>query len=196
MSWIQAAIGIGTAIFQGHQAQQQGHQARKAMKDMNPFAPFRKQYAEQLGKMMEDPAGFLDNPLYHSAFDQGTQAVMRGMAANKYLGSGNMATGLQSFGMGKAQDIFMDSAKFMSHLAGADMGGSAGPLQGIEQSNDRYGDVFGQLGSIFEGLPGMGASGMGGNVLQAGPLNTPDYGPISVGGPSGGFPMPTAAPII
>lgn len=173
MSWIAAAVGIASSLFQGYQADQQGQMAKKAMKDMNPFAPFRKQYGDMLGKMMGDPASFLDNPLYKAAFDQGTQAVMRGFS--KQIGSGNMATGLQSFGMGFAQDMFMDSAKFIAHLAGADMGGSAGPISGVESANQQTDDALGQLGSIFggfnfgggggseahfDGLPG-GASGSG-----------------------------------
>lgn len=184
MSWVAAAIGIASSLYQGHQADEQGQMAKKAMKDMNPFAPYRKQYAEMLGKLMDDPASFLDNPLYQAAFDQGTQAVMRGFAGEGFLGSGNMATGLQSFGMSFANDMFKDMSKFIAHLAGADIGGSAGPLQGLEQSYRNTGDAFGQLGAIFEGLPGM-----------ASPSGSPGAGAYSPGAGGVGPYLPAAPSI-
>jgi hypothetical protein len=111
-------------IFSGTKALKYGKKMRKlsmrAFEEENPFGPYRKKYADMLGKLMDDPGSFLSSPLYQAAFGQGTQAVMRGMGAGGYLGSGNMATGLQQFGMGFAKDFLQDEEKFMSHLAGAD----------------------------------------------------------------------------
>ena len=77
----------------------------------DPFAGQRGQYQEQLSRLASDPSYITQLPGYQA----GLQAIERSMAANGYLGSGNMMLALQDYG-GKA---YSDEFARLSSLAGA-----------------------------------------------------------------------------
>ena len=121
--------------------------AKKAFEREDPFGPYRKKYAESLGKLMDDPSSFLQNPLYQAAFDIGTQGVMRGFS--KQIGSGNMAVGLQQYSMGFAWDALQEEKKFLAMLAGAGIDPDfSAALSGYAKGVDTQ---IGGVNAIFKG---------------------------------------------
>lgn len=143
--------------------------SKKAFREENPFGPYRDKYAKLLGELTDDPTSFLDNPLYQAAFGAGTQAVMRGFASEGFLGSGNMATGLQQFGMGFGFDALQKERAFLAMLAGADQdpdfaAALSGKKAGSEMIGKGINDLFGGLGS-FGGFGGSGGSSSSGSIF-------------------------------
>jgi hypothetical protein len=156
MSWFWVgASAVVTGVAGISEGQGEKKLGRQAIKEGNPFGPYRQQYAEQLGALMKDPSGFLNNPLYKAAFGQGQQAVMRGMAGKGFIGSGNFATGLQNFGMSFAYGAERDQEKFLAELAGAQFPADPGPgLQAHDKGSDKFlggiGDLVGGIGDLFK----------------------------------------------
>lgn len=162
-----AVVGAGVGMYQ---ANRQRKDAKKAMKNQNPFGPWRTKYAEMLEGFMDNPETFLQNPMYKAAFGQGEQAVVRNMSSGGYAGSGNMATGLQKYGMGFAWDAFKDQERFLAELAGAQFAPNYYPgLEAMQQSDQLMRDSIGQLGMAFGSMgktpsstsPGGGGLSMG-----------------------------------
>jgi hypothetical protein len=188
---VSAGVQVIGGVMQHKAGKKQQKLSKQAMKDMNPFAPYRQQYAEQLGTLMKDPSGFLNNPLYKAAFSQGQQAVMRGFAGKGFIGSGNFAAGLQGFGMSFAYDAQREQQKFLAHLAGADMGGSAGPLEGYNAGVNNEGGGWGQLlGGLSQGASSLFGGGLG-NMAGGPALFQGNMGNVSVAGPSNNSWMPS-----
>jgi hypothetical protein len=151
------SVGAGAAggIYSGIRGMGEGQglkrMSMRAMDEENPFGEYRDQYAKMLEGLMDNPGEFLDSPLFKGAFDLGTQGVMRGMAAKGEIGSGNMATGLQSFGMNMAFGALQDEKKFLAHLAGADQDPNFAPmLQGRREGSNM----------LMQGIGGIGESVM------------------------------------
>jgi hypothetical protein len=151
--------GIVGGIFGMKKGKKQRKLAKMAFREENPFGPHRERYAQQLNTLMDDPSSFLQNPLYKAAFDQGSQAVLRGGAAGGGIGSGNMAIGLQQFGMGFAWEALQEQIARLSGLAGADQdpdfaAALGGYASGVKTSQKGLKDIFGGLRQIgmFAGL--------------------------------------------
>jgi len=179
MSWISAAIGIGTALFGAHQSKKQGDAAIEAGKD--PLKYERRILASRAMSLIKNPESFYSNPLYRAAFGQGLQANVRAGAASQYIGSGNMATGLQSYGQGFAFDMFMEYERMLAEMAG--FSNFQPRSQGLDAYSDaRKGmmDSFGQIGAILgpifkppsgsAGTPSSGGGGGGGLPGYPGPM--------------------------
>lgn len=175
MSWGLVAVGVAGVIGGAYgvsEGNKQKNLARQAIKEGNPFGPYRQQYAEQLGALMEDPSEFLNNPLYKAAFGQGQQAVMRGFAGKGFIGSGNFAAGLQSYGMGFGWEALKQQERFLAELAGAQFPANPGPgLDAWGKGSDKFlggiGDILGGFTSIAGGFGG-GGGGTGGITTSAG----------------------------
>ncbi len=154
-----SVVGAGVGMYQ---ANRQRSDAQKAQKKQNPFGPWRTKYAEMLEGFMDNPETFLQNPMYKAAFGQGEQAVVRNMSSGGYAGSGNMATGLQKYGMGFAWDAFKDQEKFLAELAGAQFAPNYYPaLEAKANADTLMRDSIGQLGMAF------GSMGGGGSMLSS-----------------------------
>lgn len=162
MSWVNAAISVGSAIFGASQQSKAAKKAKKAGKD--PLRKERASLAKNLMALVKDPSSFYQNPLYQAAFGQGQQAVMRGLASQGYRNSGNMATGLQEYGQSFGWSQFQNWADMLANWAGftqqrgAPAVQAAGAMaQGQATQNllgtagaliGQYGD---QIGSLFGG---------------------------------------------
>jgi hypothetical protein len=148
--------GLGNivgGIFGIGQGNSEKKMAKKAFKREDPFGPYRKKYAEELGTFMDDPTKFLDNPLYKAAFRQGEQATLRSGAGSGYLGSGNLAVGMHQFGQGFAWSALQEQEKFLAMLGGAgidpDFGAALGAYnRGGQTQRDGIDDLFGGFKSI------------------------------------------------
>lgn len=155
MSWFWVgASAVVTGVAGISEGQGQKKLGRQAIKEGNPFGPYRQQYAEQLGSLMKDPSAFLNNPLYKSAFGQGEQAVMRGLAGKGFTGSGNFAAGLQSFGMGFGWTALKDQEKFLAELAGAQFPADPGP--GLDAHDKGSNKLLGGIGDLMGGIGNLG----------------------------------------
>ena len=148
MSWVGVAVSVGSALYGGYQANKQANAAIKAGKD--PLAKERKHYAGLLGDLIDDPSSFYSNPLYQSAFGQGTQAVVRGMASQGYAGSGNMATGLQQYGQTFGYNMLKDYEQFLAELAGfSNFQSRAQGLEAYSDATKQMQQYMGDLGTIW-----------------------------------------------
>ena len=106
----------------------------------DPFAGQRGQYQAQLATLASDPSFITKLPGYEA----GLQAVQRSMAANGYLGSGNMMLALQNYG----QKAYQDEFARLSSLAGVG-------IQPMNTTNNRTAGlemISRGLGSIGFGL--------------------------------------------
>jgi hypothetical protein len=115
-----AQLGLhGASTFSGlYNARQMQRLASEAANtppqvvDPMGYGP-RAQYLEQLNALMKDPSLLQSRPGYKA----GQQAIERSLAAQGYMGSGNMMLALQDYG-GKA---FSDEVNRLSALAGANL---------------------------------------------------------------------------
>lgn len=182
MAWIAVgttAVSVGNSLYQGSQNR---NAAKKAGKAMDPFGRFRVGYGNDLKKTMDNPGDFLNSPLFKSAFNMGQQGVMRGMAGEGMIGSGNMATGLQQYGQSQSFNMWEQYAQFLAHLAGADIGANYGPaLGGMIAGTDQMTRGFGQLGELagtfFGGGGGGGVAPITPQAADAAFNTIPDFNP-------------------
>lgn len=148
MGILSGILGVVSGVLGMDEGEGLKRMSMRAMAEENPFGPYRDKYAKMLGDFMDNPAKFLDSPLYTAAFDQGSQAVMRGFAGEGLIGSGNMATGLQGFGMSMAFDALNKEKQFLAGLAGADQNPDfSAALHGRQKGAEMRGDAFNDLAS-------------------------------------------------
>jgi len=167
MSWVNVAIAVGSAVYSGYQSNKQSNAMKAAGRD--PLRRDRKKYAADLMALLDDPSSLYSMPMYQAAFGEGQQAVTRNMAAQGYLGSGNMAVGLQKYGMSFGYDMFDKYSKFLANLAGFEFDNrdSSAMVAGGQQAYLGTQDMLGQLGAIWgtygpKGSAGTPAGGGGG----------------------------------
>ena len=86
-------------------------QAQQAQAAADPYAQYRAQAAQQLQALQADPSSVTSAPGYQAGMD----AVQRSMAANGYLGSGNMMAAMSQYGQNAYQQQFNN----LSSLSGA-----------------------------------------------------------------------------
>lgn len=102
---------MGTGAYGLYQASQLSKEAKALEQD--PYADQRAQYGQQLSALNANPGGVLPTlPGYQA----GMTAVERSMAANGYLGSGNMMAALQQYG----GNAFQQESARLSGLSGID----------------------------------------------------------------------------
>jgi len=177
MSWVNAAIAVGSAVYGAYSSSKASKATIKAGKD--PLRSERMGYAKQLGTLQSDPSSFFSNPLYQAAYGEGQQAVTRGLASQGYAGSGNMATGLQKYGQSFGFGMFQDYSKFLSELAGFTQNnnapavqaqgaqyGQAGMMQGLGDLGTIFGKYWPQGGTA--GTPATTGGGGGGGGIGGG----------------------------
>ena len=146
-------------------------------------------YNNQLQNLMNNPAGYLQNPLFTSSLGVGTQAVNRSQAAQGYLGSGNQQTALLQYGDSFANSQVMQQEQLLAGLSGLQASTSSG--QAVSAASGAQSSSFNQLGSLLAslgysaGTAGGGGGGYGlGNGTGGTLLGSTGYAPISSGGGS------------
>lgn len=135
-------LTMGSGLYGLYNADQQRRLMQMYANQADPFASQRGYYGQQLQRLQSDPSGYLPTlPGYTAGLD----AVQRSMAANGYLGSGNMMTALQQYG----GNAFQAEAARLAGLAGAGANPAAPgeiALRGSMASNDLTGKSLGSLG--------------------------------------------------
>lgn len=148
---------------------------QKLLNPPDPLASSRAGYASQLQNMMNNPQGTVaTNPSYQAGMD----AVSRSMAANGYLGSGNMMNAMEQYG----GNLWNQQAQFLSSLAGYQFappqmqGGAAvgaGQLAGQAQATNNNAIMslvkggMGLMGPIMSNLgQGMDMSSGSGSMIS------------------------------
>ena len=140
MQKVPGAAGIGpmalgmnalSGLYQMQQAKQMQREAQAA----DPMAPYRAQYAQQLAALQANPSSITGMPGYQAGLD----AVQRSLAAQGYMGSGNMMAALQKYGGDFYQQQF-------NNLAGlANVSPQIG-LQGQQMAAQTAGNAMNRLG--------------------------------------------------
>lgn len=114
-------ISLLSSLYGLYSSNQQQQTAKDLLAKSDPFGPYRAQYAQQLSGLMSDPSSITKDPGYQFQYDQGLQAVNRSMAAQGFLGSGNMGTALTKYGQDYATNYLGQKEQFLSGLAGANI---------------------------------------------------------------------------
>lgn len=170
-------LTIGSGLYGLYESGQQRNLAKDAMAKSDPFGPYRAQYAQQLSALMMNPGSITEDPGYKFQFEQGQQAVERGMAAKGYLGSGNEGIALTQYGQNFAANYLNAKISQLSGLAGANITPNYGPgLQAYGQGLDTASAALASLGygitrgGASAGTPGAssGPSAAGGEAAKIG----------------------------
>lgn len=174
VSWIPAAVGIGSALFGGKDSGSgQGTQAQAAA---NPLAPYQQEWASQLNTLMQDPSSVTNTPGYKFGMDQGQQALQRGLAGTGQTQSGQEQIALQQYGQGYAGQQYQQQLGNLSSLAtgnaiagqqaGANQqqGQQTGLAQGVGALANIYGTASkgGAGSSLLDTISGWFGGGSGG----------------------------------
>lgn len=107
---LMGAYNMGTGLY-GLYEQNRLRKQQPTVYD--PFASQRAQYQQQLAQLASDPSQITKDPAYAA----GLQAIQRTMAAQGYLGSGNMMTELLNYG----GNFYNQSVNRLAGLAGANL---------------------------------------------------------------------------
>jgi len=143
---LSSLYNIGTGLYGMNQADDMMDFAEELRKQSDPFASERDYYKGKLRSLYDNPASLVETPGYKA----GEQAVTRSMAANGYLGSGNMMTELFDYG-GK---VFDSQAARLAQLAGAGATPGAGGATVANTMDSSNAAMVSALNRIGYGLKG------------------------------------------
>jgi hypothetical protein len=162
MSWVAAAITVGTTLYGASQqkgaaksaanAQQQAadaataEQARQYDQTRADQQPWMQAGQQALGQMQSlnsgDFSSFKQSPDYQFAFDQGLQGLDRSAASRGSLYSGGQSADLMKFGQGLASQNYN---QYYNRLAGLSGAGQT-TATGLGQLGQQYANNVGQIG--------------------------------------------------
>lgn len=141
---LRTAGGLASVLSSLYGSSQARGMTSDAVNRMDPFGPFRSQYATQLSALMNNPGSITEMPGYKA----GEQAVMRSMGAQGYQGSGNMAGALMDYG----NKFYGTEVDRLAGLAGAGInpaGVGATSVNGYAAAQKALTDALTRLGMLF-----------------------------------------------
>ena len=162
-----AGAQIGGALggaFESRSAEKDAAEAAQAAVGIaDPFAPYRKQYAQSLSSLYSDPSKITTLPAYQFRLNQGLDAINRNAAAKGYLGSGNRLMELMRYGQDYGSQEFDREIARLSGLSGATTGSpaAAGQLQSqyagtiIDNNRSTVGAIGSAVGAIGDAVGGL-----------------------------------------
>lgn len=163
MVW--AAIGVGAAsiIAGGVESYMAQGTADDALGMARNTQAQQGKYNTQLQALINDPSSFLTSGIFQKSLDQGLQGVSRQMASSGFLGSGNQATALESYGQGQALSALQGQEQLLASLSG--LQSSASTAQSMGVAVNAQSAASGQLGGLLAslGYTTGGSSGSGGS---------------------------------
>ena len=130
----------------------------------DPFASQRFQYQGLLNKYITNPDSFALSPTQKAAEQQSLDTLSRQMAAQGYLGSGNILTGLQDQASQFESNEYWKTINELNLLSGAQTGSPSAAALGISNlygnQQQQLQNLTGALGSqsVAGGLAGLGSS--------------------------------------
>lgn len=113
MPWGSAGnlFNIGSGLYGMYQGDQLRKNSQRWASQADPFGPYRAGFGAQLQSLVQNPSSLTSTPGYQAGLD----AVTRNMAAQGYLGSGNMMAALAKYG----ENAYNQQAQLLASLAGA-----------------------------------------------------------------------------
>ena len=138
------AFNIGSGLYGMMQANDLKKVASKIAEQSDPFAGSRGQYIQQLNALMADPTQIVNAPGYRA----GETAVMRKLASQGYIGSGNMMKALQDYG----GNIFDQQVARLAQLSGAGAAPGSGLAASANVLNSGSAAMMSALNRIGYGL--------------------------------------------
>jgi hypothetical protein len=154
------AVGIGVGAYES--SQEQGIQ-KQALGIADTQAGKQNQSYMQLQQLMQNPGSFLDNPLFQSSLKTGLTGVSKQMASQGYLGSGNEATALETYGQSFASNQLLSQEQLLAGMSGTGFNPASATSVGSQansQSFQQLGTLLYALGQTG-GFAGFGSSGGG-----------------------------------
>lgn len=157
-SWLQN-LARGASSMLGGQSNQSGLRslfdiasgiygmrlARDAREASDPFAPFRRGYAEQLMQLEANPGMIVNRP----GFKAGLEAIQRNNAARGYAGSGNETAVLSRYG----GEFFNNELNRLATLAGAGQTPGAGQFPAAQLTSQSLASIGYGLAPYLSGGP-------------------------------------------
>lgn len=167
-SWLPSLFNLGTGLYGMSQARDLARGGRPAASQTGADA--------RMAAIMGGGNDYTSSPAYR----QGEQAVMRQMAAQGYLGSGNMGTALSDYN----RAFVNDELRLMNTLAQPRAGQLERQVGGMQlggEALNRLGYGASQMLPLLRGMFSGGGGGGGDDFRWGDPYNTPGY----VGGDEG-----------
>lgn len=154
-SWLDY-LSTGLGLTQGIQQLTGGTSLdANAIRNMvDPFAPYRGQYAEQLNQLMTQPSTVTTLPGYQFLQQQGQQAVQRALAAQGRTVSGQEQLALQEQDQGLANRFYNEQYQKLAQLSGANANPAAGGTAAADtmtQNLNQNQAGWGTLGTLVAG---------------------------------------------
>lgn len=162
----------------------------QAQRAIDPFAPYRANYAQQLNMLLGDPTRVQALPGFQAELGLGKQTVERTLAARGQVGSGAEQIALQNLGMAQQGKYFNEEFNRLATLSGAGQSPAAGGMA-FNQAQQQQIQNQQQLAGAFGSIAGYG---VGAGMQQGGWLNnlfTSSPSTTSTSVPSSGWSMPT-----
>lgn len=179
------AIGLGAVAVSGYSAYQSKRAGDQALNLASDQASRQSYYDQQLRNLIANPNKIFDDPGYKESFDQGLQAVERSAAARGFLGSGNAATELMTFGQSFASRYLREQEQLLASLSGAQFNPASAMATG-QQSYDssfiQLGQSLASLGYTFGGMRTGGSGGSSGSSFMGMPESSVPGTYVSDGG--------------
>lgn len=101
---------LGLALYDLYRSSQQRKELesvqKKATQIADPYAQYRPQAAKRLNALVSNPGSITESPSYQFRFDEGVDALNRGLAASGLRGSGNRMRALMELGQGMASQEY------------------------------------------------------------------------------------------
>jgi hypothetical protein len=173
-----AAASAGAGIYESNQSAGISSQALGLAQNTQNEQAF---YNNQLMQLMSNPSSFLTSPVFQAGLNQGLSGVSRQMAAQGYLGSGNEAQALETYGQSYAQQELTQQEQILGADAGiqsapnpASALGAATGAQG--QSANQLGGSLASLGFTLSNLQGGSGTSVAANNAMFGPGTPGSWG--------------------
>jgi hypothetical protein len=112
-----------------------GTSGTQAQTMVDPFAPYRGDYAKQLNSLMTNPSSVATLPGYQASLNQGTNTLNRELAATGRNQSGAEQVALSQYGQQFQSQAFNDQFQKLSVLSGASANPASGGMAGVGQNN-------------------------------------------------------------
>lgn len=118
----------------------------------DPFQPYRGGFASQLQQFMTNPNAITSDPSYQFRYNQGLEALQRGMTSQGMMGSGNLLASLENYGQNSASQEFQAQYSRLAQLSGADQSPAAGYQAQLAGQQQRYNQGQAGWSAVAQGL--------------------------------------------
>jgi hypothetical protein len=101
---------------------------------------------------MNNPNAITSDPSYQFRYNQGLDALQRGMTSQGMMGSGNILASLENYGQGSASQEYQAQYDRLAQLSGASQAPAAGYQAQLAGQQQQYGQGQAGWSAVAQGL--------------------------------------------